>query len=124
MLARCALLALALALSSALAGDAPFNSWTTAIQRIWDGGGTTRNLQWLVVGREIPGEDRNGGLVFGELRILAEVDDSGETNLKTGIGMLRFFGREGRTFVCCNVNKEHILPDEIPAAILDEMTPG
>ena len=55
---------------------------------------------------------------------MAEVDDSGETNLKTGIGMPQFFGLESRIFVCCNVNKEHILPDEIPAAILDEMTPG
>ena len=41
-------------------------------------------------------------------RAVKLVDDSGESNLKTGIGMPRFFGREGRTFVCCNVNKEHI----------------
>ncbi len=89
----------------------------------WDGGGRTRNPQWIAVGRWQPGEERNGGLIFGEPRILVDVDDSGETNLKTGISMPHFFERKGRYFVAYNINKEHLLLDEIPAAVLDEMTP-
>ena len=92
-------------------------------RHVWDGDGRTRNPQWIVVGREIPGETRNGGLIFGEPMILAEVDDSGEVNLKTGISMPQFFEREGRYFVCYNVNKEHIVLDEIPTEVLDRLTP-
>ena len=93
-------------------------------KHLWDGNGRTRNPQWFAVGREIPGERDNAGLVFGRPRILADVDDSGEANLKTGISMPQFFERDGRFFVCYNINKEHILLDEIAAAVLDEMTPG
>ena len=93
-------------------------------QHVWDGDGKTRNPQWIVVGREIPGERENAGLGFGEPMILAEVDDRGETNLKTGISMPQFFESGGRFFVCYNVNKEHILLDEIPGVILDQLTPG
>ena len=93
-------------------------------RHVWDGDGRTRNPQWILVGCEIPGETRNGGLVFGEPMILAEVDDSGEVNLKTGISMPQFFEREGRTFVCYNVNKEHIVLDEIPVEVLDRLTPA
>ena len=90
---------------------------------VWDGNGRTRNPQYLAVGREIPGETRNAGLMFGSPLLVAEVDDSGETNLKTGISMPQFFERNGRYFVMYNVNKEHILLDEIPAAVLDGVTP-
>ena len=41
-------------------------------EHVWDGGCRTRNPQWFVIGVEIPDEDRNGGLLFGEPRILAE----------------------------------------------------
>ena len=90
---------------------------------LWDGDGRTRNPQWIAVGREIPGETRNAGLLFGAPMILAEVDDSGETNLKTGISMPQFFERDGRYFVAYNINKEHLLLDEIPAPVLDALTP-
>jgi hypothetical protein len=93
-------------------------------RHIWDGDGRTRNPQWFVVGREIPGETRNGGLIFGEPRILAKVDDTGDVNLKTGISMPQFFERNGRYFVMYNINKEHILLDEIPESVLDDMTPN
>ncbi len=92
-------------------------------RHVWDGDGRTRNPQWIVVGREVPGESRNAGLFFGEPVILAEVDDSGETNLKTGISMPQFFERKGRYFVCYNVNKLDILLDEIPKEVLDKLTP-
>ena len=93
-------------------------------RHVWDGDGRTRNPQWITVGRETPGERRNAGLVFGEPMILADVDDSGETNLKTGISMPQFFERSGRYFVCYNINKEHILLDELPPRVLDQLTPG
>ena len=92
-------------------------------RHVWDGDGKTRNPQWIVVGREVPGETRNAGLVFGEPMVLAEVDDSGTTDLKTGISMPQLFERRGRCFVCYNVNKLDILLDEIPASALDDMTP-
>jgi hypothetical protein len=91
---------------------------------VWDGDGHTRNPQWFAIGREIPGETRNGGLVFGEPRILADVDDTGDVNLKTGISMPQYFGADGRHFVCYNANKEHLFLDEIPAAVIDDMTPA
>jgi hypothetical protein len=91
---------------------------------VWDGCGRTRNPQWIAVARQVPGEKENAGLVFGPPRILAEVDDSGPVNLKTGISMPQFFERDGRYFVMYNINKEHILLDEIPAATLDALTPG
>lgn len=92
-------------------------------RHVWDGDGRTRNPQWLTVGRELPGETRNAGLQFGEPLLVAEVDDTGETNLKTGISMPQFLGREGRCFVMYNVNKEHILLDEIPAEVLARAAP-
>jgi len=92
-------------------------------RHVWDGNGRTRNPQWFAVAKQIPGEERNGGLLFGEPRILVEVDDSGEANLKTGISMPQFFEREGRYFVVYNINKEHLLLDEVPAKVLQEMTP-
>jgi hypothetical protein len=92
-------------------------------RHVWDGDGHTRNPQWLVVGRELPGETRNAGLVFGEPLKLIEVEDGGEVNLKTGISMPQFLERDGRFFVMYNVNKELLLLDEIPAAVLEQHTP-
>jgi hypothetical protein len=51
------------------------------------------------------------------------VIDTDVTNLKTGISMPQFFEREGRYFVMYNINKEHILLDELPADALEELTP-
>lgn len=92
-------------------------------RHVWEGNGKTRNPQWLAVGRELPGERRNGGLHFGEPLLVAEVDDTGEANLKTGISMPQCFEREGRTFVMYNINKEHLLLDEIPSAVLARHEP-
>jgi hypothetical protein len=92
-------------------------------RHVWHGGGRTRNPQWIAVGRAIPGEERNAGLVFGEPMVLAEVEDSGPTNLKTGISMPQFLEREGRFFVVYNINKEHILLDELPGEVIDGLTP-
>jgi hypothetical protein len=93
-------------------------------RHVWDGDGRTRNPQWIAVGRELPGETRNGGLVFGRPMILSDVDDTGEVNLKTGVSMPQFLERDGRYFVMYNINKEHILLDEIPAATLAALTPA
>jgi len=93
-------------------------------RHVWDGAGRTRNPQWIAVGRAIPGEERNAGLVFGEPMVLVEVDDSGPTNLKTGISMPQFFEREGRYFVMYNINKEHILLDELPPEVMERLTPA
>ena len=92
-------------------------------RHVWDGDGRTRNPQWIAVARVTPGETANAGLRFGEPMILADVDDSGEVNLKTGISMPQFFERAGRFFVCYNVNKEHILLDELPAEIMNRLMP-
>lgn len=92
-------------------------------KHVWDGSGRTRNPQWIVVGRELARSRSNAGLVFGKPRVLAAVNDRGESNLKTGISMPQFFERDGRYFVCYNINKEHILLDEIPARVLDRLTP-
>lgn len=92
-------------------------------RHLWDGNGRTRNPQWFCVGREIPGESANAGLVFGSPRILAEVDDRGDTTLKTGISMPQFFEYEDRAFVAYNINKEHLFLDEIPSHVLAEMEP-
>lgn len=92
-------------------------------RHVWDGDGRTRNPQWFAIGRQIQGEERNAGLVFGRPRILAEVDDGGAANLKTGISMPYYFHRDGGHFVAYNINKEHVLLDEIPADVLDGMTP-
>lgn len=35
-----------------------------------------------------------------------------------------FFERDGRNFFCYNINKEHILLDEIPAQVLNDLTPS
>ena len=93
-------------------------------KHVWEGNGRTRNPQWFAIAKQVPGEKRNGGLVFGEPRILVEVDDSGEANLKTGISMPQFWERDGRYFVAYNINKEHLLLDEIPKSVIDEMTPS
>lgn len=95
---------------------------------VWDGGNRTRNPQWFAVGREIPGEARNGGLVFGEPRVLAEADDAVspdgfKASACTGISMPQYFNVGGRHFVQYGLKKEHILLDEIPAAVIDAMTP-
>jgi hypothetical protein len=87
-------------------------------RHVWDGDGRTRNPQYLAVGRACP-----DGLHFGPPLLIADVDDSGPVNLKTGISMPQFFQRDGRNFVCYNVNKEFILLDEIPMAVLDAITP-
>ena len=95
---------------------------------VWDGGNRTRNPQWFVIGRELPGEERNGGLVFGEPRVLAEADDleapdGFRASTCTGIAMPQYVHAAGRHFVQYGLKKEHILLDEIPAAVIDEMTP-
>ena len=90
---------------------------------VWDGDGHTRNPQWFAIAREIPGESRNGGLLFGTPRLLVDVDDTIDPNLKTGLSMPQFFQDSGRHFVCYNANKEHLFLDELPASVLDEMTP-
>ncbi|MBT3346100.1 MAG: exo-alpha-sialidase [Gemmatimonadetes bacterium] len=85
-------------------------------QHVWDGDGRTRNPQWMAVARQVEdpsGKVANAGLVFDAPVLLAEVDDSGETNLKTGISMPQFFERENRWFVCYNIDKEHLLLDEV-----------
>lgn len=89
-------------------------------RHVWDGDGRTRNPQWFVIGTELPGEARNAGLTFGAAHELAEVDDSGEVNLKTGISMPQFISHRERHFVMYNVNKEHILLDEIQNDTLKE----
>ncbi|MCF7688134.1 MAG: glycoside hydrolase [Cephaloticoccus sp.] len=95
---------------------------------VWDGGCRTRNPQWFVIGREIPGETRNGGLLFGPPRILASVDETSApdgftASTATGISMPQYLHANGRHFVQYGLKKEHILLDEIPAAVIDEMTP-
>jgi hypothetical protein len=95
---------------------------------VWDGGNRTRNPQWFVIGRELPGEERNGGLIFGAPRVLAEADDlespdGFRASTCTGIAMPQYLHAAGRHFVQYGLKKEHILLDEIPAKVLDEMTP-
>ena len=96
---------------------------------VWDGGCRTRNPQWFVIGREISGEERNGGLVFGEPRVLAAADegeaiDGFRASTCTGISMPQYLGTGGRHFVQYGLKKEHILLDEIPASVIDAMTPA
>lgn len=96
---------------------------------VWDGGNRTRNPQWFAVGREIPGEPRNGGLVFGPPRILAEADntewaDGFRASACTGIAMPQYIAAGGRHFVQYGLKKEHLLLDEIPADVIDAMTPA
>lgn len=96
---------------------------------VWDGGNRTRNPQWFLIGRELPGEERNGGLVFGEPRVLAEADDRESpdgfrASTCTGIAMPQYIAAAGRHFVQYGLKKEHILLDEIPAAVIDAMTPA
>jgi hypothetical protein len=96
---------------------------------VWDGGCRTRNPQWFVIGREIPGEERNGGLVFGEPRVLAAADeneaiDGFRASTCTGISMPQYLGAGGRHFVQYGLKKEHILLDEIPASVIDAMPPA
>lgn len=98
-------------------------------EHVWDGGCRTRNPQWFVIGREIPGEDRNGGLIFGEPRILAEADeneapDGFRASTCTGISMPQYIAAAGRHFVQYGLKKEHILLDEIPSSVIDAMTPA
>jgi len=95
---------------------------------VWDGGCRTRNPQWFAIGREIPGESRNGGLLFGPPRVLASVDetepaDGFTASSATGISMPQYLHADGRHFVQYGLKKEHILLDEIPATVIDEMTP-
>lgn len=97
-------------------------------EHVWDGGCRTRNPQWFAIGREIPGESRNGGLVFGEPRILASADenenpDGFRASTATGISMPQYFSSAGRHFVQYGLKKEHILLDEIPADVINAMTP-
>lgn len=97
-------------------------------EHVWDGGVRTRSPQWFVIGRAIPGEPRNAGLVFGEPRILCEASDQ-ETpdgfraSTCTGISMPQYFSAAGRHFVQYGLKKEYILLDEIPAEVIDAMTP-
>lgn len=96
---------------------------------VWDGGCRTRNPQWFAVGREIPGESRNGGLLFGKPRILAAADetppaDGFTASTATGISMPQYLHVNGRHFVQYGLKKEHILLDEIPASVIDELTPA
>jgi len=97
-------------------------------EHVWDGGCRTRNPQWFVIGREIPGEGRNAGLLFGEPRILAEADefeapDGFRASTCTGISMPQYIAADGRHFVQYGLKKEHILLDEVPESVFDAMTP-
>jgi len=51
---------------------------------------------------------------FSETVARAEIDDSGETNLKTGISMPQFFERDGRYFVMYNINKSTSCSTKFP----------
>jgi hypothetical protein len=98
-------------------------------QHVWDGGNRTRSPQWFVVGREIPGEKRNAGLVFGEPRILCEASDEESpdgfrASTCTGISMPQYFSASGRHFIQYGLKKEYILLDEIPTGVIDAMTPS
>jgi len=98
-------------------------------EHVWDGGNRTRNPQWFVIGREVPGEERNGGLQFGEPRVLAaasdeEAPDGFRASFCTGISMPQYLAVGGRHFVQYGLKKEHILLDEIPASVIDAMTPA
>lgn len=98
-------------------------------EHVWDGGCRTRNPQWFVIGIENPGEDRNGGLLFGEPRVLAAADeneapDGFRASTCTGISMPQYLSAAGRHFVQYGLKKEHILLDEIPAEVIDAMTPA
>jgi hypothetical protein len=88
-------------------------------EHLWDGDGRTRNPQYFTIGEIIPGEDRNAGLVFGEKILLAEVDDTINPNLKTGISMPHFFEYKKQYFVCYNINKEHIVIDKLPSEFFE-----
>lgn len=95
---------------------------------VWDGGCRTRNPQWFAIAREVPGETRNAGLLFGPPRILAAADetppaDGFTASTATGISMPQYLHVDGRHFVQYGLKKEHILLDEIPAAVIDELTP-
>jgi hypothetical protein len=96
-------------------------------EHVWDGGCRTRNPQWFAIGCEIPGELRNGGLAFGEPRILASADerenpDGFRASTATGISMPQYFSVNNRHFVQYGLKKEYILLDEIPASVINEMT--
>lgn len=87
---------------------------------IWDEGGTTRNPQWLVVGRAMANVEDNAGLIFGSPFVLAETaPPTPEEKEKAGISMPQFLQWGQRFFVCYNINKRDILLDEIPP---DRMT--
>ena len=90
---------------------------------VWDADGKTRNPQWIVVGKEVEGQKENGGLIFSKPHILAQVDDTKDVNFKTGISMPQFCECRGRYFICYNINKEHLLLDELPAELLNKLTP-
>ena len=97
-------------------------------EHIWDGGNRTRSPQWFAIGRELPGEARNGGLVFGEPRILVaasdeESPDGFRASTCTGISMPQYLSAAGRHFVQYGLKKEYILLDEIPTEVIDAMTP-
>jgi hypothetical protein len=60
--------------------------------------------------------------------VLAEADDlespdGFRASTCTGIAMPQYLHAAGRHFVQYGLKKEHILLDEIPAKVLDEMTP-
>lgn len=98
-------------------------------EHVWDGGNRTRSPQWFAIGREVPGEPRNAGLVFGEPRILCEASDEESpdgfrASTCTGISMPQYFSAAGRHFVQYGLKKEYILLDEIPADVIDAMTPA
>ncbi len=93
-------------------------------QHVWDGF-NNRNPLWIVVGKEIPGEKRNGGLVFGKPAVVAEADSIGKMQENKGdqISMPQFFERNGKYFICYNIKKYDILIDQIPKEFIDSITP-
>lgn len=98
-------------------------------KHVWDGGVRTRSPQWFTIGREIPGESCNAGLVFGEPRVLCEASDQESpdgfrASTCTGISMPQYISAAGRHFVQYGLKKEYILLDEIPASVIDAMTPA
>lgn len=90
---------------------------------IWDTG-KVRNPQWIAVGCDT-GSTRNLGLWFGDPFILAEAAEgrSMQDTVAPEISMPQFIERNGRYFVSYSVKKRDILVDEIPAAVLDGITP-
>ena len=90
---------------------------------IWDTG-KVRNPQWMVVARET-GAEANAGLWFGDPIIVAQAAE-GRTMQDTAppeISTPQFIEHNGHYFVTYSVKKRDVLVDEIPAAVMEAITP-